>query len=155
MVTRKPLSERFWPKVDKTDECWIWRGGLTSNGYGSLSAGGSNGRKLLAHRVAYEFVIGPIPEGLDLDHLCRVRACVNPAHLEPVTRRENLIRGNTIIAAQVARTHCPQGHPYDEANTFLSHGGRKRQCRICTRAFANRARNARRAAARAKRMTNA
>ena len=72
---------------------------------------------------------GPIPEGLDLDHLCRNRWCVNPEHVEPVTRRENLIRGQTTIAQNVSKTHCPAGHAYDETNTYYYRG--MRQCRIC------------------------
>jgi len=74
-------------------------------------------------------VNGPIPEGLDLDHLCRNRWCVNPEHVEPVTRRENLIRGQTTIAQNVSKTHCPAGHAYDETNTYYYRG--MRQCRIC------------------------
>jgi hypothetical protein len=92
---RRPLRERFWPKVlvRTPEECWPWLGALYSNGYGHISAGGHSGPGLLAHRVAYELVLGPVPDGLDLDHLCRCRRCVNPVHLEPVTRSVNLKRG--------------------------------------------------------------
>ena len=83
-----PISARFWAKVDKTETCWLWTGGQSA-GYGRF---GFKGRPNLgAHRFAYELLVGPIPPGLDLDHLCRVRNCVNPDHLEPVTRRENLL----------------------------------------------------------------
>ena len=77
------LYQRFWAKVNKTDTCWLWTAS-TLNGYGQIKAGGRFGKILLAHRVAYEMLVGPIPEGLQLDHLCRVTLCVNPKHLEPV-----------------------------------------------------------------------
>ncbi|MBO0885095.1 MAG: HNH endonuclease [Mycobacterium sp.] len=85
-----------------------------------------------AHRIAYTWLVGPIPEGFDLDHLCRVRSCVNPAHLEPVPRRTNLLRGRTIPAANAAKTHCPHGHPYDDTNTVRNKTGRL--CLACRRA---------------------
>lgn len=118
---------RFFAKVDKTGDCWLWTGCLTHGGYGQLT---SENRKWSAHRFAYSLLVGPIPEGLDLDHLCRVRNCVNPAHLEPVTRAENLHRGfGTGFQVNASKTHCAQGHPYDEANTIYSKRGRI--CRTC------------------------
>lgn len=81
-----------------------------------------------AHRVAYEEIMGPVPEGLELDHLCRTRSCVNPSHLEPVTHRENMNRGDV---ATRRKTHCPKGHPYDEENTGIYNG--YRNCRACAR----------------------
>lgn len=119
----RPLPDRFWAKVDKSGECWLWRGTVDDHGYGRM---GVAYRSVLAHRLAYELVIGPIPVGLTLDHLCRVRLCVNPAHLEPVTQSENVKRGGYSL-----KTHCPQGHPYDEANTYRSKTGRV--CRACGR----------------------
>jgi HNH endonuclease len=119
---------RFWAKVEKTDGCWIWRGGRFHTGYGRVFRGGV---VCVAHRVAYELAVGPIPKGLEMDHLCRNRACVNPAHLEPVPQRINTLRGVGITAVQAARTHCPQGHTYDEANTWLYKG--HRHCRECRR----------------------
>jgi hypothetical protein len=107
--------------------CWVWQMSRTTGGYGQTFDGT---RLVPAHRWYYERTHGLVPEGLDLDHLCRVRACVNPDHLEPVTRRENLLRGETRTAANAAKTHCPQGHPYDEVNTYVRASG-QRVCRRC------------------------
>lgn len=100
----------------------------------------------MAHRVVYEHELGPIPAGLTLDHLCRVRSCVNPAHLEPVTIGVNVLRGNTFAARQVALTACPAGHPYDVTNTYVRQGERRgeRECRTCRRIEQSRRRAGRR-----------
>ncbi len=119
--------------------CWTWPGVLHSTGYGAISSRpDSDGKrhKLLAHRVLFEMARGPIPEGMQLDHLCRNRACVNPAHLEPVSIRENVLRGDTIAAANIAKDACPQGHAYTEANTYRHRN--TRSCRICRRAAVRR-----------------
>jgi hypothetical protein len=127
-----PVEERFWAKVDKDGPvpdyaphlgpCWIWTAGLSTDGYGHIWA--DNYEK--AHRFAFEMHAGPIPVGMELDHLCRVRACVNPAHLEPVTHQENARRG------QAAKTHCPHGHRLSEDNIYRDHRG-SRCCLTCTR----------------------
>jgi hypothetical protein len=106
--------------------CHIWIGCRDEHGYGKLL---SRGKKWSAHRFAYESARGPIPSGLTLDHLCRVPSCVNPDHLEPVSLRENILRGRA--GEQVRRTHCPRGHPYSGENLIVY--GRKRFCRECKR----------------------
>ena len=115
-----------------TNGCQLWTGYVRPDGYAEIGSGGGGGKPLIAHRVAYEFFVGPIPDGLVIDHLCRVRHCVNPAHLEVVTQRENILRGEGLAAVNATKTHCPQGHPYDEANTVLAVG--RRECRVCNRA---------------------
>ena len=130
-IPRQPLEVRFWAKVAKPltgDGCWLWMGHRNQGGYGQVSV---NRHMRQAHRVAYELSVGPIPEGLTLDHLCRVRHCVNPSHLEPVTELENIRRG-TVGENMRSKTHCPQGHPYDEANTRHTKNG-NRLCRACYR----------------------
>jgi hypothetical protein len=129
-------SEYFWPKVDKDgpNGCWLWRASTTRKGYGLFWIGHTH---VPAHRYAYELLVGPIPEGLQLDHLCRVRNCVNPEHLEPVTGLTNArrgIAGAVSAARQRAKTHCPYGHEYSPENTRIDKSG-WRQCRACKRQF--------------------
>lgn len=119
-------TERFWSKVEKTSDCWLWMAGKTHDGYGRFWAAGG---EVLAHRFAYEAAGGLIADGLQLDHLCRTRHCVNPLHTEPVTCRENLERGDTMAARHASRTHCPQGHPYSGDNLRVYRG--KRYCKAC------------------------
>jgi hypothetical protein len=127
----RPAVERFLEFVSvAADGCWLWTGTTTAKGYGMFFPGASGPRMQSAHRWAYEHYVGPIPDGLQIDHLCRNRRCVNPEHLEVVTARQNQERSPFDPAK---RTHCPQGHPYDEANTYVSPNGR-RNCRICARA---------------------
>lgn len=121
-------EERFDSKVLKVATgCWLWNGKIAPNGYGQFSLG--HARYVSAHRWGYERFRGPIPTGADLDHTCRRRACVNPDHLEPVSRRENLLRGDTIPARHSAKTQCPQGHAYTAENTYSYRG--QRHCRTC------------------------
>jgi hypothetical protein len=139
------LPVTFWARTRIEDTgyrtpCIAWTAFKLPNGYGRVSF---KGQLLYTHRLAYQEQIGPIPEGLMIDHLCRNRACVNVDHLEPVTNRVNILRGETVPAAMAAKTHCPQGHPYDEANTVWVSGGHHRRCLACGTAT-NEARNERR-----------
>ncbi len=132
------LPARFWAKVDMTGDCWLWTGSTSRAGYGRWGGGSGGVRWLaLAHRSAYEAMVGPIPPGLQIDHTCRTRACCNPAHLEAVTQRENLRRGIGPARTREVRaaiTHCPVGHEYTEANTIRQtsrKGYLLRCCRAC------------------------
>lgn len=131
--------DRLLARVVDVDGCWVWQGADNGVGYGVIA---SNGRQTYTHRVAYEFFIGPVPAGLVLDHLCRVRRCCNPWHLDPVTHRVNLLRGVGVSAVAASRTACPQGHPYDQRNTYRYPNG-SRRCMACARddQRARRARN--------------
>lgn len=111
--------------------CWVWNGALDANGYGRL--GGRKWSTNLAHRLSYIEFVGPIPEGMTIDHLCRNRRCINPAHLEPVTIAENVMRGESLPAINARKTHCPQGHPYDDENTYRNPSTGHRLCRACNR----------------------
>jgi hypothetical protein len=132
------VADRFWAKVDKDGPggCWLWVGKIDSYGYGQFRIGlrADRTRRMVAvHRFAYELEVGPIPEGLTIDHLCRIRRCVNPAHLEPVTARVNNLRADGTSARNAKKTHCPRGHAYDLLNTYVDPDGR-RHCRACKRA---------------------
>jgi len=134
------LAVRLESKIERVPEagCWLWTGTTTRGGYGQIR----DGKKIrLVHRVSYELEKGPIPVGKDLDHLCRVRCCANPAHLEPVTNAQNCERGLTgkISNHNGAKTHCAAGHEYTEGNTYVGANG-KRRCKICTRASNQRGR---------------
>lgn len=157
MTTRFPdkAVALFWGKVTKTDTCWLWKAAQASGGYGSFRTKAGSFR---AHRFAYELHYGPIPAGLEIDHLCHNqdpscragescphRRCVNPAHLEAVTGRENKLRGRTIAARNAAKTHCTRGHEFTPENTYRvkpskSQTNGARGCRTCRRAAHVRAR---------------
>lgn len=132
---RKPPNERLLSNITVDDNgCWVWQRHTNYRGYGETHVFRDNKKRhISAHRLAYETFIGPIPDGLQLDHLCRVRACCNPEHLEAVTCRENLLRGETHASANANRTACPKGHPYDDENTQTRRVGRR--CRACHKAY--------------------
>ena len=113
---------QFWNNVIKTAGCWYWSGGINNSGYGSLRL---DGKRYMAHRLSYELTKGKIPEGLEIDHTCHNRICVNPDHLELATHQENCHLGSW-----ATRTHCPRGHPYSGSNLYIDPRG-KRQCRTC------------------------
>ena len=128
-----PAPVRFKRKVSwvpRTDKCWLWTGHKNNRGYGVFWDGA---RRIYAHRYAYELFVGPIPEGLELDHLCRTPACVRPTHLEPVTHRENGLRGFSPMADQARQTECIRGHSLGaDGDVYVTKRGR-RQCRECRR----------------------
>lgn len=126
---RPAQQERFWAKVNKTDGCWLWTGGKGSKGYGSFWA---KDRLVKAHRFAYELLVGTIPVGFQLDHLCRNRACVRAEHLEVVTNKQNALRGISFSATNARLTVCKRGHPFDLFNTYFNPKG-GRYCRQCNR----------------------
>ena len=120
--------DRFWSKVHKTDDCWNWT--AATNHTGEARAYGQfwfDGKLVLAHRFAYELEVGPIPDGIDTDHLCRNRLCVRPDHLEPVTRAENKRRG----LQGVPVTHCKRGHEFTPESTYVQPKSGCRACHVC------------------------
>lgn len=129
MTTR----ERFWSKVDRSggpESCWEWQAARNWRGYGRFAV---KRVEIGAHRVAYMMDVGPIPDGLHLDHLCRNTSCVNPAHLEAVSPRENYMRGEGVGALNAAKTECLRGHEFTPENTRFYAG--KRHCRTCMREY--------------------
>ncbi len=129
-MTRRtiPAQIRFWRMVRHDGDCWMWQGAVDPKGYGRFNP---NGHTMLAHRFAYESAVGPIPEGLQIDHLCRTPGCVNPAHLEVVTNKENSIRGESLNAINARKVRCDYGHPFDDANTYIRPDNGYRQCLTC------------------------
>lgn len=122
-----PIEQRLFPRIDASGDCWIWTGHRNNRGYGVIGVGRG---KQYVHRLVYELLVGPIPAGLQLDHLCRVRACANPDHLEPVTPRENGMRGYapSMVAARTNR--CRRGlHDLVEGNLYYQASGRL--CKAC------------------------
>jgi hypothetical protein len=146
-------QRRFWLKVNKDgpvpahrpelSACWVWTKVKSRAGYGFFRLGD---KQRYAHCVAFEWAHGPVPAGLELDHLCRNTSCVNPSHLEPVTGAENKRRGTSFSAVNGAKTHCLRGHLFDAANTHVTKKG-GRVCRRCATLRTRERRRRRRAAA--------
>ena len=126
-------DHRFWSRVELLENgCWRWQGVVSKWGYAVFVPNGTRAG-IAAHKWAYRKYIGPIPEGLEPDHICRNRACVNPWHLEPVTHRVNVLRGQGAAAKNARKTHCPRGHPYSPENTYFikARFGKARLCKRC------------------------
>ena len=123
--------DRFWSQVDRGISCWEWQAGKWTTGYGRFWDGQ---QMVSAHRWAYKTMVGPIPDGLQIDHLCRVRHCVRPSHMEAVTRKENILRGFAFSAINARKTECIHGHAFDAKNTVpQSSDPTKRECLTCRR----------------------
>jgi HNH endonuclease len=147
-TTRASFEERFWAKVSlrgsvpevrpDLGRCWAWNG-TTSNGYGQIHL---HDRLVYTHRVSYEMLVGPIPDGLVIDHLCRNHGCCNPDHLEPVTNKANILRGIGATAVNKQKLACVHGHPFTPENTYWYAGphGPKRKCQTCKRGIDQRRR---------------
>ena len=142
----KTIAERFWPKVDKqaANGCWLWMGASKPGGYGNFGLGRREDGYKNAHVVAWELEVGPIPDGMELDHFrmnpdwtgppCS-RLCVNPEHLEVTTPKVNTLRSRSVAAKNARKTHCPAGHPYSGENVYFVKDGNgvSRKCRQCNR----------------------
>lgn len=136
--------ERLLKFVNKTDSCWLWTGGKTTLGYGHIRF---RDQHYFAHRLMYRRLVGPIPSGLVIDHLCRTPSCVNPDHLEPVTQQVNVLRSSNMAAIHARQTHCKNGHEFTGDNLRITSTTGQRICRTCERAKSRR----KRARARARR----
>lgn len=128
---KQNIQTRFFKKIEYSnhfdDDCWYWTSTNHKDGYGQFKL---NSKSCLAHRISYELFRGKIPIGLQLDHLCRNRKCVNPNHLEIVSNRENVLRGVSVCAINYKKTHCKHGHKFDEKNTYFNKN-KNRRCRFC------------------------
>lgn len=127
--TTQQCIDAFWSRVDFTGSCWLWTGPIDRYGYGVQWVGGKH---IKAHRYAYEFCVESIPVGLQIDHLCRVRHCVTPDHLDVVTHQENGRRGVSFAALNGRKTHCQHGHEFTFENTYQRTNG-NRECLTCKR----------------------
>jgi HNH endonuclease len=131
-----PIADRLWRRVQigGPDDCWLWLGANNGNGYGVIGLGSREAGQTYVHRVAWELANGPIPPDLEVDHLCETRGCVNVRHMQVVTHAENNRRSMSPAGLAARKTHCPAGHPYDEANTYRPPGApNSRMCRACMR----------------------
>jgi hypothetical protein len=129
---RESTIARLMRNVVRVPEsgCWLWEGAVSKLGYGRIAF---EGKAKFAHRVAFTTLVGEVPDGMELDHLCKVRSCVNPYHLEPVTRLENMKRSGAFVYRQ-QRSHCPKGHELTEDNKYFAACSNKYLCRACLKA---------------------
>lgn len=149
IVVDQQQREEFWSNVvlmpsTTRDDCWIWAGGVDGHGYGEFRVAKGR-RSAMAHRVAWTIERGEIPESVVLDHTCRTRLCVNPRHLEPVTNKENILRGSSFAAVNAAKTHCVRGHELTPANMVGGGPSGSRTKRHCLKCAADKERARRRA----------
>lgn len=130
---RGPDAYRFERYVipEPNTGCWLWLGGLDRDGYGAFTSMAHGKRRVPAHRFSWTLANGPIPEGLVIDHLCRMPPCVNPAHLRVVTPRTNTLCGMGVAAIHARKTHCPRGHAYAGENLYIIPSTGSRLCRAC------------------------
>jgi len=128
LIGGKPTRKQQFASsyLEDANGCWIWNRSLVTGGYAAFW----DGQTVSGHRWSYEHFIGPVPKGMQLDHLCRVRECVNPHHLEPVTLAENVMRGVGLSAINARKTQCKRGHVFDGSNTYIASNG-SRCCRPC------------------------
>jgi hypothetical protein len=136
-----PEEDRFWRFVDASGDCWEWTGALHPSGYGYFT--GKKAKNWRAHRFAWAHLVGPIPTGMTIDHVCRNKRCVNPDHFELVTAEENNRRSGSFSAVNARKTHCVRGHEFTPENTYVQYNKGKpgRLCKKCTRTYQNARRN--------------
>jgi len=135
LATPEEILNRFLERVHFTDYgCWEWTGAMASNGYGTFHVPGTKSNVTRSHEFSYHLFVGPVPDGLELDHLCHNPKCINPDHLEPVTHQENMTRGLLFNSnrGNCLKTHCIHGHPFDELNTYVGKDGH-RHCKTCVK----------------------
>ena len=132
------LLDRFWSKTNLVGPCWVWKSAKNNKGYGFFHLGD---KVVLAHRLSYQMYYGLVPKDKELDHLCKNTLCVNPTHLEPVTHKENTMRGDTITSDFSKRTHCKNGHEFKGDDFYWRSDGKGRRCRICAYNYNKKGRN--------------
>jgi len=150
---RRSIAQRLEEDVDRSGACWLWKRHVRRDGYAFMQIATTPGavKAIFVHRASWEHYRGPIPEGMTVDHLCRVRHCLNPEHLQLVTPRVNTLRGSSQPAINAKKTHCKRGHPLSGENLYVSRKG-FRQCRMCVRRRRQAAARRMRAAAAQKRL---